>query len=149
MRYFKLIEIIDNILKSKSIDFTGLGLIIYRELKNLPLESINENCLLGEILIDVKSISNKLIEISTKDNICHDGFHLVNESFDLTDLSYYFSTPISNVLKPSHMKGSRYRTAFYGSLLNDVLCTVSISSRFDVFIFINGKEFTLDEYRLL
>lgn len=149
MKYYKLLEIIDFIKKSKSTDFTGLGLIIYKKLSSLPIESMNENCILEQKSIDPKSIGNKLTDISSKDSCCHDGFHLINENFELTALSYYFSTPISHTSKPTRMKGSRYLTAFYGSLLDDILCTVSISSNFEVFIFINGKEFTLDEYRLL
>lgn len=149
MKYYKLIEIIDFITKSKSTDFTGLGLIIYKNIGSLPIESMNEKCILENKSIDTKFIGNKLKNISCKNSTCHDGFHLINQNFELTALSYYFSTPISKISKPTRIKGSRYRTAFYGSLLDDILCTVSISSNFEVFIFINGKEFTLDEYRLL
>lgn len=149
MKNYKLIETIDFIIKSKSTDFTGLGLIIYKKLNNLPIESMNDNCILEKNSNDLKFIGDKLNSISCKENTYHDGFHLINQNFELTALSYYFSTPISKIFKPKRIKGSRYRTAFYGSLLDDILCTVSISSNFEVFIFINGNEFTLDEYRLL
>ena len=148
MKNYKLVEIIDSLISLRNFDFTGLGLIIYKDLNNLPIESMNGNCHVKK-LNDPKLIADKLINISKKNNNCHDGFHLLNEDFELLGLSYYFSTPISKLYKPSRVKGSRYRTAFYGSLLRNVLCTVSISSGFEVFIFINGKEFTLEEYRLL
>lgn len=145
----KLIEIIDLINFSKNTEFTGLGLIIYKILNYLPIEPMNENCFLENNLNESKLIANKLLDISRKEIKCHDGFHLINENIELTGLSYYFSTPISGTLKPLTGKGSRYRTAYYGSLLEDVLCTISISASFEVFIFVNGIEFTLDEYRIL
>lgn len=52
-------------------------------------------------------------------------------------------------MKPKKMKCSIYRTAFYGSMIENVICTISIGSNFEAFIFINGKEYTLDEYRIL
>lgn len=147
MKTYKLIEIIDRILNSESIEFTGLGLIIYNDNENLPIESMNENCFIKNIS-DIELIADKLINISRKDINCHDGFHLINQDCELTGLSYYFSTPISKVFKPKKLKGSRYRTAFYGSLIQNIYCTISISSSFEVDIFLNGKEFTLNEYRL-
>lgn len=68
-------------------------------------------------------------------------------SFDKYIVAFPKSKEISNYIRK--IKRSRYRTAFYGSLLDDILCSVSISSSFEAFIFINGKEFTLYEYQLL
>ncbi|SFO11804.1 hypothetical protein SAMN05421741_1216 [Paenimyroides ummariense] len=149
MKNYKLTEVIDLVITANTPNFTGLGLIIYKKSDCLPIESINDDCLLENSLVGIEDIGKKLIEVSKKDNICHDGFHLLNERFELTALCHYFSTPISQIVKPLRKKGSRYRTAFYGSLLDNVLCTVSISSYFEVFIFINGKEYTLDEYKML
>lgn len=149
MKNNKLIEIIDLIINSSKTDFTGLGIIVYEDKLDLPIESINDNCCVKNLIEESENISNFLIEISNKNNNCHDGFHLINNNFQLTDISFYFSTPIISNIKPKRKKGSRYRTAFYGSMLKNIICTISISSNFEAFIFINGKEFTLDEYRLL
>lgn len=149
MKNNKLIEIIDLIISSNKPDFTGLGIIVYEDKLGLPIESINDNCCVKNIIEESENISNFLIEISNKNNNCHDGFHLINNNFQLTDISFYFSTPIISNIKPKRKKGSRYRTAFYGSMLKNIICTISISSDFEAFLFINGKEFTLDEYRLL
>jgi len=149
MRNNKLIKIIDSITNSNKSDFTGLGIIVYEDKLGLPIESINDNCFLKSLINPPEDISDFLIEISNKNNNCHDGFHLLNNNFQLTDISYYFSTPITFELKPKRKKGSRYRTAFYGSMLENIICTISISSNFDTYIFINGKEYTLDEYKLL
>lgn len=149
MKNKEIIKLIELIISSKKTEFTGLGIIIYTDKLSLPIESINDNCFLKKTIEKPENISNFLIEISNKKNDCHDGFHLINNLLQLTDISYYFSTPILLDLKPKRKKGSRYRTAFYGSVLENIICTISISSNFEVFIFINGNEFTLDEYRLL
>jgi len=149
MKNKKLIEIIDLIISSNTSDFTGLGIIVYEDKLGLPIESMNDNCCLKNLIEESENISNFLTEISNKSNDCHDGFHLINSDFQLTDISFYFSTPIISNIKPKKKKGSRYRTAFYGSMLKNIICTISISSNLEAYIFINGKEFTFDEYKSL
>src|SRR5690554_352178 len=126
MKNNKLIEIIDLIISSNKSDFTGLGIIVYEDKLGLPIESINDNCCVKKLIEESENISNFLIEISNKNNNCHDGFHLINNNFQLTDISFYFSTPIISNIKPKRKKGSRYRTAFYGSMLKKIILTISI-----------------------
>lgn len=149
MKNYKVIDIVDEICKNRNEDFTGLGLIFYIQKGNLPIESLNPFCELKNQIIDPKMIAQKLVEISKESCKCHDGFHLLNHDCVLTDLSYYFSTPISIEKKPKQNNGSRYRTAFYGSLLKDVFLTVIISSNYNVMVFIKGEEFNLYEYKKL
>ncbi|WP_016991145.1 diadenylate cyclase [Flavobacterium sp. ACAM 123] len=149
MKNYKIIDIVDKICENKYEDFTGLGLIFYIEKENLPIESLNPFCELNNQIMDEELIAQKLVEISKETCQCHDGFHLLNQDCNLTDLSYYFSTPISIEKKPKQNNGSRYRTAFYGSLLTDVILTVIISSNYNVMIFIKGEEFNLYEYKKL
>ena len=149
MKNYKIIDIVDEICKIRYEDFKGLGLIFYIKKENLPIESLNPFCELKNQIIDAKLIAQKLVEISKESCQCHDGFHLLNQDCILTDLSYYFSTPISKEKKPKQSNGSRYRTAFYGSLLKDVILTVIISSNYNVMVFINGEEFNLYDYKKL
>lgn len=149
MKNKEIIKLLELIINSNYSDFTGLGIIIYKDKIGLPIESMNENCYLKKIINGTENISKYLLEISNRNIKCHDGFHLINHNFQLTDISYYFSTPIITNMRPKKMKGSRYRTAFYGSMIENIICTISIGSNFEAFIFINGKEYTLDEYRIL
>ena len=147
MSKYKIIHLIQNIIERASNDFTGLGLVIYEDLTHLPIESMSYDCNLDKCINCIELIVEKLISISQDDCKCHDGFHLLNKDLILTHISYYFSTSISDVIKPKFNLGSRYRTAFYGSLLNSVNCTITINSKLVAMIFINGNEYTLDEYR--
>lgn len=147
MKSYKIVQLIEKIIGSKPKNFTGFGLIVYSSIDSLPIEAINSSCDLIHKIIDLNEICDKLLFISNEDCECHDGFHLLNERIELTSLSYYFSTPISVKIKPVQNKGSRYRTAFYGSLLNNVLCTIMVSSNLESLIFIDGNEYNLDEYK--
>lgn len=149
MKSYKIVDLIDKICENRCKDFTGLGLIFYSKKEHLPIESLNPFCELEKRIIDLEKIVQKLIQISKESCECHDGFHLLDRDCILTDLSYYFSTPISKEKRPKQSNGSRYRTAFYGSMLKDVILTVIINSNYNVMIFINGEEYNLYDYKKL
>ncbi|MET3538976.1 hypothetical protein [Chryseobacterium limigenitum] len=143
---YKLKKIINLINQNKDVSFSGTGLIIYENLHSLPIESLINNNLIESDIIEDNDIAEQLLLINKKNCIYHDGFHLLNKNINLTHLSYYFSTPINKTFKPKLERGSRYRTAFYGSLLNDVLCTVIIGYSYEPIFFVKGKELSLDEF---
>ncbi|WP_288457340.1 hypothetical protein [uncultured Chryseobacterium sp.] len=128
---FKLKKIVEFINQNKGSTFSGTGLIVYENLPSLPVEPLINNTLIESNITEANGIAEKLLLINQRDCIYHDGFHLLNKNIDLTHLSYYFSTPINKILKPKLERGSRYRTAFYGSILDDVLCTVIIGDSYD------------------
>lgn len=143
---YKLKKIINLINQNKDVSFSGTGLIIYENLHSLPIEPLINNNLIESDIIEDNDIAEQLLLINKKNCIYHDGFHLLNKNINLTHLSYYFSTPINKTFKPKLERGSRYRTAFYGSLLNDVLCTVIIGYSYEPIFFVKGKELSLDEF---
>ena len=143
---YKLKKIINLINQNKDVSFSGTGLIIYENLHSLPIEPLINNNLIESDIIEDNDIAEQLLLINKKYCIYHDGFHLLNKNINLTHLSYYFSTPINKTFKPKLERGSRYRTAFYGSLLNDVLCTVIIGYSYEPIFFVKGKELSLDEF---
>lgn len=142
----KLKKIISLINQNKDTAFSGAGLIIYENLSSLPVEPLIHSNIVEPEVIDDNDIAEKLLLINQKSCIYHDGFHLLNRNINLTHLSYYFSTPINKILKPKLERGSRYRTAFYGSLLDDVLCTVIIGDFYDPIFFVKGQELSLNEF---
>ncbi|AZA92976.1 Uncharacterised protein [Chryseobacterium nakagawai] len=143
---YKLKKIINLINENKDKSFSGTGLIIYENLPSLPVEPLINNNLIESDITDDNDIVKKLLLINKKSCIYHDGFHLLDKNINLTHLSYYFSTPINKTFKPKLERGSRYRTAFYGSLLDDVLCTVIIGYSYEPIFFVKGKELSLDEF---
>ncbi len=130
--------------------FSGLGVVLYENLEHLPVSPLRE----GEYLTDmpIKNfdlIFQYLVEISSADNIWHDGFHLISSDFHLTHFSQYFSTPIVDSATIDFAYGSRHRTALYGSYLKDVLACGVVSSDFNAVIFHKGYKQIIDGSRPL
>lgn len=127
--------------ENKSLDFEGLGLIIYSDLINLPISNIvvDDSALLLPKK-DYNDILSTLLDISSVRNVFHDGFHLISSDFILTGVSKYFSTPIIDNLKIKNNYGSRYRTAIYGSFVENVIYTAVLSKNYGPVIFEKGIE---------
>lgn len=142
----KIINLCNDINKLKNKNFEGIGLVIYSDVKELPIASMNTEKTIYDLPIsNYDNILKTLIEISSSNSKFQDGFHLLSKEFKLTHISQYFSTPIiKNIIVPN-IFGSRYRTALYGSCLPNVLYTVVISKNYGLIIFENGKEIYVDK----
>jgi len=143
----KLKYIISEMNMRKNMSFSGIGLIVYKSLFSLSIEPIGQYR--NQISLPIRSkseIINTLLSISNENNEMHDGFHFLNSYIDLTHVSYYVSTLIDENIKPKLHKGSRYRTAFYSSLAENIACTVIIGKNYDPIIFDNGLEFNLNDF---
>lgn len=142
----KFKNIIWDINLKKTASFTGTGLILYKTFDLLPIEPLLVTPIIKFPIDDEKKIINTMLDINQEECVFHDGFHLLNDKIELTHISYYFSTPINKFHKPKLQRGSRYRTAFYGSCLPNVLCTVVLGNDYDPIFFVNGKESFFDEF---
>lgn len=142
----KIINLCNDINKLKSKNFEGIGLVIYSDIKELPVVSMNTEKTIYDLPIkNYDDILKTLIEISSSNSKFQDGFHLLSKEFKLTHISQYFSTPIIKDLIVNNIFGSRYRTALYGSCLPNVLFTAVISKNYGLIIFENGKEIYTDK----
>lgn len=142
----KIINLCNDINKLKSKNFEGIGLVIYSDIKELPIASMNTEKTTYDLPIsNYDDILKTLIEISSSNSKFQDGFHLLSKEFKLTHISQYFSTPIIKNLIVTNIFGSRYRTALYGSCLPNVLFTAVISKNYGLIIFENGKEIYVDK----
>lgn len=142
----KIIKFCIDLNNLKSKNFEGLGLVIYNNLEDLPVISLNEvKKSLKLPLEKYDEILRLLTEVSSSGSVYQDGFHLLSKDFILTDVSQYFSTPIKRELIVPNNYGSRYRTALYGSVLKQVLYTVVISKDYGIVIFKDGEEIFIDE----
>lgn len=106
-----LIILLKEIESKTSKNFSGLGLVIYKKMNNLPiasLKSIDSDIHLP--IISRSEIITFLSNTSTNNNKYHDGFHLLNENLELTHISQYISPPIDKKIKTLTMYGSRYMT---------------------------------------
>ena len=137
----KIVNLCNDINKLKSKNFEGIGLVIYSDINELPIASMNTEKTTYDLPIsNYDDILKTLVEISSSNSKFQDGFHLLSKEFKLTHISQYFSTPIIKNLIVTNIFGSRYRTALYGSCLPNVLFTAVISKNYGLIIFENGKE---------
>jgi DNA integrity scanning protein DisA with diadenylate cyclase activity len=142
----KIINLCNDINKLKNKNFEGIGLVIYSDIKELPVVSMNTEKETYDLPIkNYDDILKTLIEISSSNSKFQDGFHLLSNEFKLTHVSQYFSTPIIKKVIVENNYGSRYRTALYGSLLQSVFFTAVMSKNYGIIIFKKGKEIYKEE----
>lgn len=129
---------------SKPENFSGLGIVFYKNLQSLPISPLRERRYLDKMPItDVNLVYRYLVEVSTYSSIWHDGFHLISSDFHLTHFCQYFSTPIIGSAPIEYNYGSRHRTALYGSYIDGVIACGVINSDFNSTIFQRGKKMVL------
>lgn len=135
-----LLELLIKIDSLKPKNFSGLGLVLYENIDNLPVASLK--IIEPSIKLPIKdyeSIIDFLLEISNEDSKYHDGFHFLNKNFELTHISQYIAPPIAkNYLGLE--SGSRYRTALYTSFLPQVIACGVLSNNSRPTVFVNGVE---------
>lgn len=138
-----LYELLHDIWKmSNHSNFSGIGLIICNNTKNLSITNLRDaNPIQNGSTIDLLS------EISNKNNTYHDGFHILNDSGKIIYTAQYFSPPIiPNVwFDRSRLVGGRFVSALYGSFIEEIQLTGIVSEGGRLSIFENGKEIHHEE----
>lgn len=139
----KVFNILKKIKNEHPSNFSGIGIVVYDdEFDN------NRHCnlVVGEgckkYSITDSQLSDYLIEISDYSSCFHDGFHMINENGELTDISQYFVPPIVKGIKPISGHGVRTYSSVCGSTLKGVLFIAAICTNFQIFMFENGKDIT-------
>ncbi|WP_166018790.1 hypothetical protein [Cobetia sp. MB87] len=126
-----------NIANYSGDDFTGLGIVVYDDILNIPIFPLHKNSLVASS----PDVESYLLSISKKTNIFHDGFHFLSSNLSLTHISYYFSPPIVNELEIERLGiGGRYMAAIFGSCLSDVYLTGIVTESKRVVLFVDGVE---------
>jgi hypothetical protein len=133
--------LLEEIYLRRSDDFSGIGIIFYKTLVNLPIASLkNTDSKLRLPIVSRSEIIAFLVSASTNNNKYHDGFHLLNERLELTHVSQFVSPPIVQNVNVQMDHGSRYRTAVYTSMLPNVIACGVLSNNYVPTVFVNGKE---------
>jgi len=134
----KFQEILQAVYKNnKTNDFSGLGILLTQVGCSLPIFPLRENSDLPHLgLIDTLSL------ISDIKHPLHDGFHIIDNDWNIVKLAQYFSPPIISTVKVNYDKafGGRYLAALFGSMIPGVMLAGVASNSFGVAIFENGKE---------
>ncbi|MCA6969766.1 diadenylate cyclase [Pectobacterium carotovorum] len=138
-----LYELLHDIWKiSSHSDFSGIGVIICNDTKNLSITNLRDtNPIQNGSTIDLLS------DISSKENKYHDGFHILDELGNITHIAQYFSPQvIPNIwFDRSRFVGGRFVAALYGSFIEEIKFTGIVSEGGRLSIFENGKETHYEE----
>lgn len=129
--------------------FSGLGLIFYSSLADLPIVALGNQSLYPRALpvADRLTLASLLAEISTFSSPWHDGFHLIDaNSFALTHISQFLSPPVELLRQSSSQGfpvGARHMAALAGSKIASVSYTALLSNKGVPAVFHRGR--SLDE----
>ena len=124
-----------------SKEFTGLGIVFYKSLNNLPYLTLHEKKLSSDLCFS--DPIETLLKISERSSPYHDGFHFINiQTMEITHISQYISPPVGLIdnlnLENIIPCGAREMTAFLTSKIDGILCVGLISSDKIIKIFKNG-----------
>lgn len=120
--------------------FSGLGVIVWDGVSTIPIRPMRSELPGG---IHRNTTFEVLMNISHEASPFHDGFHVVDGTLALVQVSVYFSPSISpQVETPANgqMFGGRYLAAAFGSCVEGVLCTGVVSRKYGPIIFEHGRE---------
>ncbi|MCU1793088.1 diadenylate cyclase [Pectobacterium polaris] len=128
--------------RSHHVNFSGIGIIICNNTDNLPITSLRDTNP-DKNIATLELLSN----ISNKNNKYHDGFHILNESGNITHTAQYFSPQIIHNIwfDRSRFVGGRFVAALYGSCIAEIKFTGIVSEGNRLSIFSNGKEIHYEE----
>ncbi|MBN8428302.1 MAG: hypothetical protein J0L65_12630 [Xanthomonadales bacterium] len=117
--------------------FSGMGLIVYDSLVHLPCLPMAEQ----EKYEGMDEVAGLLAEYSRRQDVHHDGFHLLDRHLRLTHAAQYIAPPIVERLlwQPETPFGARTMTALLASCVEGVLLTASVSSDHSVRLFRAGE----------
>lgn len=124
--------------------FSGIGLLVCDDVKNLPLFPLYKS----NTSFENDGLLERLMELTDYKNKFHDGFHVVSTSLKITHTSqYFYPKPTSETsLEVSEGHGVRYFVAKIGSKTPNVLYTAIVGSNYGVCIFKDGQEIKVGKH---
>lgn len=137
----QVMELLSSISCNRYSDFSGTGIIFYKDLGSLPhlqLNAVNKDP--NITAIDNNDIVSTLTSVSTTCSPHHDGFHFIDmENWRLSHLSQYISPPIPrNAEKQFGGTGARLMSAMLASLLHGIICVGVVSQEGKIHLFYSG-----------
>jgi len=147
LRPAEIFDLLEQVQSHASHAFSGLGLIFYSSLSDLPIVALGDQSLFPHTLpvADRPTLASLLADISTFSSPWHDGFHLIDaSSFELTHISQFLSPPV-DFLRESRSQGlpvgARHMAAMAGSKIASVSYTALLSNKGVPTVFQRGCSF--------
>lgn len=146
-------ELLEQIQSHATHAFSGVGLIFYSRLDDLPVVALGDQALFSPRLpvADRSLLAPLLADISSLSSPWHDGFHLIDSnSFTLTHISQFLSPPVE-YLQVSNSRalpvGARHMTAMACSRIATVSHAALLSSKNGAAVFHRGSLLEKTELR--
>ncbi|MGR3978486.1 hypothetical protein FW754_12610 [Acinetobacter sp. 1207_04] len=135
---FSIYHSLEEVCLNSNESFSGLGIVYYSSLDNLPFISLQKMNLSSDL--QSKSFIKIMQEISKTTSVFHDGFHFFDiNSSKITHISQYISPVLLGVNEREVDKitpcGAREMTAFLTSYIKGVYCVglVSVNKKIKIF----------------
>lgn len=134
----RLRDTLRGVMCCRSIDFTGVEIIVCDAPDMLPFAALSN----ATVALDDGNLVSKLVDISSRKNENHDGFHVISTAWRLIKIAQFFSPPIAPSVEIDRSKrfGSRYLAALFGSAIPEVVLSGIASEGFGIAVFRDGKE---------
>lgn len=123
--------------------FSGIGILISDDISTLPISSLYDS----KAKINGINLFEQLLDLSSYNNLYHDGFHILSTDLKITHSSQYFypKPPKDFILNANSKHGVRYFVAKIGSTLPNVKYTAIVGGDYGVCIFENGQILKVDK----
>jgi hypothetical protein len=134
-------ELIRTLKQRQIVDFSGLGIVFYRDRATLPVHPLVSTDDLPQLpATGLEACVDLLAEISRRGSPCHDGFVLVRtDTRSITEVSQFLAPPIPETpLRIERIGGARHMAARLASLLNGVDAAAVSAPNFDTTLFEHG-----------
>ncbi len=131
-------NILTTIHKDINKPFSGLGLLICDDVKDIPIYPLYNS----DFEFSSSIVTEQLKELSSLNSTHHDGFHVLSPKLVLTHVAqYFYPTPIQGQsLNANKNYGARYFVAQAGSMLPNVMYSAVVGNNYDICIFSDGKQ---------
>lgn len=122
-------------------NFTGLGVVFYKDLVRLPHLSLEAPAWIAVVPVGDAAVTMELSRLSTVHSPWHDGFHFVRVSdMCLTHVAQFVSPPLNPVgsFVPSE-RGARHMAAALVSMLEGIVCVGVVPAHGEVAVYRSGR----------
>lgn len=142
----RVLELLLRVAERKPRDFTGLGVVFYTSLADLPHLPLGQSLPagLGLPVVGVERVAITLAAVSDRTSAWHDGFHLVEaDTLSLTHLCQFLSPGIPTEFSHppgAEPTGARHMTALLVSRLQGIECVGLLTNQDELTLFERGAQ---------
>ncbi|PMV19569.1 hypothetical protein C1X21_17865 [Pseudomonas sp. FW305-3-2-15-A-LB2] len=136
--------LLEKIKRLRSEAFSGVGLVFYYDLEELPSVPLgHRNAMKPDLpIFGAEAISRILAKVSDQASPWHDGFHMIDmRSQSLTHISQFLAPPLKCLAQPPEdlPSGARQMTALLTSLIPGITYVGVLGMGDEIVVYKNGR----------